>query len=261
MSRHSMQSRLRAVFVALVGAVVLQAQGFGLRDENSLVHNIPYDGRFTFARLRYTTGPGGYYYGGLPSWAHGFPRAEQNLTKILNAVSSLAPHLDATNAIAADDPEIFKYPVLFMTEGGYWTMTDKEVLLLRAYLQKGGFIIFDDFRDGFRGGGGWDNFASVWRRVLPDGQFVDLDPSHPIFHSFFEINTFSIIPQDYDRGAPILRGIFEDNDPKKRLLAMINFNTDVSNFWEFSATGQMPVSATNEAYKLGVNYVMYGITH
>ncbi len=261
MKLHVMRMRARGLIAALLGAVVLQAQGFGVRDENSLVHNIPYDGKFTFARLRYTTGPGGYYYGGLPSWAHGFPHAEVNLTKIVTAVSTLAAHIDASNAIAADDPELFKYPVLFMTEGGFWTMSDKEVLALRAYLQKGGFMIFDDFRDNFRGGGGWDNFASVMRRILPDGQFVDLDPSQPIFHSFFEINSFSIIPQDYDRGAPILRGIFEDNDPKKRLLAMINFNTDVSNFWEFSATGQMPVSATNEAYKLGVNYLMYGITH
>jgi hypothetical protein len=177
-------------------------------------------------------------------------------------VSNIAPRLDASNVIALDDPALEKYPVAYMTEGGFWTMTDKEAAAMRAYLQKGGFVIFDDFRDdGFRGGGGWENFAANMRRVLPEGRFVDLSTSHPIFHSFFEIDSFDIVQQYYDRGRPVFRGIFEDNDPNKRLLVMVNFNTDVSNFWEFSATGEVPVSASNEAYKLGVNYLIYGMTH
>ncbi|MEP6689996.1 MAG: DUF4159 domain-containing protein [Gemmatimonadaceae bacterium] len=255
-------SRARAFVTALLACIVLTAQGFGQRPQGTTeVHNVRYDGRFTFARLQYTTAPGGFYYGGLPSWAHGYPQAEQNLSKILNAVSTLAPHLESTNVLAIDDPELFKYPVAFMTEAGFWTMTDKEAEVLRAYLQKGGFIIFDDFRDSFRGGGGWDNFAAQMKRLLPDGHFVDLDAREPIFHSFFELNSLDIVPQFYDRGPPIFRGLYEDNDPSKRLMVMVNFNTDVSNFWEFSATGQVPVSESNEAYKLGVNYVIYGITH
>ena len=98
-------------------------------------------------------------------------------------------------------------------------------------------------------------------RVLPGARIVDLDPKHPIFHSFFEIDSFEIIPQYYDQGAPVFRGIFENNDPTKRLLAMVNFNTDVSNYWEFSATGLKPIDESNQAYKLGVNYLVYGLTH
>src|SRR6516225_3629665 len=132
---------------------------------------------------------------------------------------------------------------------------------LRAYLLKGGFVIFDDFRGNFRGGGGWENFETNMLRVLPGARIVDLDPKHPIFHSFFEIDSFEIIPQYYDQGAPVFRGIFENNDPTKRLLAMVNFNTDVSNYWEFSATGLKPIDESNQAYKLGVNYLVYGLTH
>ena len=65
----------------------------------------------------------------------------------------------------------------------------------------------------------------------------------------------------YGRGRPLFQGIYLDNDPSKRLLAMINFNEDVSNFWEFSATGFRPTSESNEAYELGVNYIIYGLTH
>ena len=132
-----------------------------------------------------------------------------------------------------------------MTEAGYWTMTDQEAAGFRAYLLKGGFAIFDDFRGDLRGGGGWENFEAT----------------HPIFHSFFEIDSFNVIPQYYDRGQSVFRGVFENNDPTKRLIAMVNFNTDISNFWEFSATGLKPIDESNQAYKLGVNYIIYGLTH
>ena len=97
--------------------------------------------------------------------------------------------------------------------------------------------------------------------MLPNARMFDLTPTHPIFHSFFEINSFSIVPQKYDSGAPILKAIYEDNDPKKRMIAMINFNTDVSDFWEFSGTGMSIVAEDNEAYKLGVNYMVYALIH
>lgn len=240
---------------------LVNAQRFGGRSREPDVHNVPYNGRFTFARLEYTTGPGGYYYGGMPSWAHGYDRAERNLMQILNELTTIHPRLDGTNVVALGSKELFKYPVAYLSEAGFWTMTDSEALSLRAYLLKGGFIIFDDFRDDFRGGGGWENFAAQMQRIIPHAAFVDLQPSHPIFHAFYEIDSFDIIPQFYDRGRPVLRALFEDNDPTKRIMAIINYNTDISNFWEFSADGFMPIALSNEAYKLGVNYVVYGMTH
>ena len=223
--------------------------------------NLPYDGRFAFARLTYVSGPGGYYYRGLPAWAHGYPHAEGNLMKIMNEVSLLGPHIDESITVALDDPELCRYPVAYMTEAGYWTMTDREAAAFRAYLEKGGFVVFDDFRGDVRGGGGWENFEANMARVIPGARFLDMDASHPIFHAFFEIASLDIIPQDYDRGRPILRGLFEGNDPGRRLMAMVNYNTDVSNFWEFSGSGLRPINESNEAYKLGVNYIIYGMTH
>jgi Domain of unknown function (DUF4159) len=268
----------RVKAIALAGGVVvlLCATAFAQRRRffNAPVAvgfpaNPAYDGRFTLARLKYESGPGGYYYYGLPAWAHGYGydpvpdrgRSERNLMKILNEVSDLAPRIDDSVIVALDDPELCKYPVAYMTEAGYWTMTDKEAAAFHDYLAKGGFVIFDDFRDPPRGGGGWANFETNMQRMFPGARFVDMDASHPIFHSFFDITSLDIVPQDYDRGRPVFRGLFEDNDPKKRLLAIVNFNTDVSNFWEFSGTGFRPIEESNEAFKLGVNYIMYGLTH
>jgi hypothetical protein len=267
--------------VALVGSAAFaqRRQGGGFRGgifgggafgRSEPVTNPKYNGQFAFARLRYATAPGGYYYcGGIPAWSHGYYpcrgglRAETNLMKIMDELSYLNPHVDDSIALALDDPELSKYPVSYMTEAGFWTLTDKEAAAFRAYLLKGGFAIFDDFRlvPYDHGGGGWETFEENMQRVLPGAQFVDLDPSHPIFHSFFEIDSFDIIPQFYDQGRPILRGLFENNDPTKRLMAIVNLNTDIANFWEFSATGLRPIDESNQAYKLGVNYIIYGMTH
>jgi len=254
-----------SVWVLLSAALApLAAQRFGRRPDAPppVETRTPYDGRFTFVRLKYTTAPGGFYYMGLPAWSHGYQRAENNLLRITKEISTFRLHLDASNVLALDDPELTKYPVAYMVEPGYWTMNDKEAAALSAYIRKGGFIIFDDFRDDPRNQyTGWATFMTNMQRVLPGARAIDLQPSHPIFHSFFEINSLTIVPQAYDRGGAVLRGIFEDNDPNKRMLAMVNFNTDVSQYWEFSGSGFQLVSDGNEAYKLGVNYLVYAMTH
>jgi hypothetical protein len=88
-----------------------------------------------------------------------------------------------------------------------------------------------------------------------------MDPKDPIFHAFFDIDAFDILPQAYDGGTPIIRGVYDPTDPDHRLMAIVNFNTDISQFWEFSESGYMPIQDSNEAYKLGVNYVVYSLTH
>ena len=253
---------LAALIAVCSTAVAAQFQFFDFRGPEPPTNNIPYDGRFTFARLKYTTGPGGYYYHGLPAWAHGYWTAERNLMRILNEITYIGPHIDEDNVFAVDDPKLCRFPIAYMSEAGYWTLTDKEAAAFRAYLLKGGFAIFDDFRDPPRGGGGWENFEANMARVIPGAKWIDINVNDPIFHdAFFQIESFDIIPQFYDRDRPIFRGLYEDNDPHKRLIAIANFNTDISNFWEFSATGMRPIDESNEAYKLGVNYIVYGLTH
>jgi hypothetical protein len=256
---------LLTVAVLLCMAVVAAAQrrrSFYGWDET--VRNIPYDGRFTFARVRYTPAPGGNWAGGRPSWVHGYPLAEQNLMQIMKEVSLLDVHADDMNVVTLDDPELFKYPIAYIIEVGWWTLTEIEVAALRAYLQKGGFLIVDDFKvEGWRGlpGGGWQPFEDNVRRVLPGVRFFEMSPEDPIFHSFFEITTLDDFPQAYTDGRAVFRGVYEDNDPRKRLMMIINYNTDISQYWEWSGRGLRPFDDTNEAYKLGVNYLIYGMTH
>jgi hypothetical protein len=253
-----------ALLLVAVAAIAMAQERFGFGPRLvpfEITPNVDYDGRFTFVRVKYETAPGGYWWRGLPSWAHGYSVAEQNLMKIMNEVSFLSAH-EEINTVTLDDPELFKYPIAYIIEVSWWTLTDREAAGLRAYMQKGGFVIVDDFKQpGDFGSPGWEPFEANMRRVLPNVHFYDLHTSHPIFHSFFEIDDLAIVPQAYNYGKPIFRGVFEDNDPNKRLQMIINYNTDVSQFWEWSGTGLRPIDQTNEAYKLGVNYIMYGLTH
>jgi len=253
---------LAAGAAAAADAWARRAQDAGPRpaqgaDGPGVPGNVPYDGRFTFARIRFATlgGPQGWFEGHPDvKWDHDFPRAERHLMHIMADVTLLRPYLEGGNIFTLDDPELMKYPVAYLCEPGFWDPSEAEVLGLRNYLAKGGFIIFDDFF-----GGHWYNFETQMRKVLPQARLVPLDASHPIFDSFFHIEQLDFGADQ--RGRPQYYGIFEDNDPAKRLVAVVNYNNDIGEYWEWSDTGMMPVEPTNEAYQLGVNYVVYGMTH
>jgi hypothetical protein len=247
-----------ALALAVVGtAVTVAAQGRRFRGERvQAEYNVPYDGRFTFARIRYTplADMGGF--GGRDlKWDHDYPRAERNFTKILKEITLIDPYLDGSNILAADDPELMKYPIAYLCEPGFWTMTESEMTALREYLAKGGFLIIDDFA-----GPHWNNFEDQIRLLLPEARLERLDTSDPIFDSFYRIESLEFAHPNYGMLSEFW-GIYEDNDKSKRLLMIINYNNDIGDYWEWSDAGFLPIDLTNEAYKLGVNYVMYAFTH
>ena len=250
----------QAVVVAtgVLISVALSAAGVGAMLDVA-PGNTDYDGRFVFVRLSYEMSlrSGGFFRGRDIPWAHDYPRAERNLTKILDEVTSLTPFQgpNGGNILATGDAELHKFPFAYMSEPGYWTQTDEEAARLRSYLLKGGFLIFDDFQ-----GEHWYNFETQLRRVLPDARLVELDISHPVFHSFFEIETLEMDAWMYGL-PPRFYGVFEDNDPDRRLMIVANYNNDIGEYWEYSDTDWLPIDLTNEAYKFGVNYVMYAMTH
>ena len=213
--------------------------------------NIPYDGRFTFARIRYTV-----Y--GRSGWEFDYPTMERNLMTMVEDLTALQPHVRASNIFAFDDPELLKFPVAYLSEPGYWIPSASEAAGLRNYLAKGGFLIVDDFMLNE-----WYNFEQQIHRALPEARIHRLDISHPIFDTFFKISTLDMhYPTPaYSYLKAEFYGIYEDNDPSKRLLVVINYNNDIGDYMEWSGTeGWWPVNITNEAYKLAINYLVYGLT-
>lgn len=253
--------------IVATSAIVETQRGRGRRGRGrqgpapSSAGNVAYDGKFTFIRLQYPTGSfdgGGFGFGrgGDAPWSHDYPRAERNLGKILDEITLLWTYRGGSNILPIDADELFSYPLAYMSEPGFWTQTDEQAAAFRSYMLKGGFVIFDDFR-----GSHWYNFEEQLLRVLPEAQLVELDVSHPIFHSFFEVESLDFV-QFYGRGGrPTFYGVYEDNDPEKRLLLIANYNNDIGEYWEYSDSGFTPIELSNEAYKLGVNYIIYALTH
>jgi len=251
-----MRIRRRYLVAGLLGvaALTLSAQRRFRGEIPEVEGNPSYDGQFTFTRLRY---PG---YGGMtnegPGWMHDYPTAERHLSKILSEISFLRPRLDSSNVFDFGDKQLMKYPIVYFSEPGYWEPTDEEVANVREYLLKGGFMIIDDFRQ-FH----WFNLQTQFERVLPRARWIPVEPGSAVWDAFFRIDGEDLAqPGIY--GPPVqYLGIFEDNDPNKRLMVIANYNNDVGDAWQWSDQGLLSIDLTNEAYKLGVNYVMYALTH
>jgi hypothetical protein len=235
--------------VALVVAP-LAAQRGGFRSPR-FIDTVPYDGRFTITRLWYP------YYAG---WSFDYPDMEQNFGAILDDLTSIRMNPRVGNILRMDDPELFKFPVAYLSEPGYWYPSDEEVANLRAYIQKGGFLFVDDFHYPNE----WAVFEQAMVRVLPNAEIVRLDLSHPVFHTFFEIKTLDLPYPGFAGRSNGLMGEFyaihQDNDPRQRIMVIINYNMDIGDYMEYRPGSRYPVDPTSEAYKFGVNYVIYGLT-
>lgn len=248
------------LLLALAAAIPVSAQSLFRKEPDYAQFNTPYDGRFTFVRVRFRPlpgfgGGGGYWRDRDLKWDHDYPTAERHLTRILDELTTLGPKTEESNILMVDDPEFFNYPVAYLCEPGFWDLNEAEAASLREYLLKGGFLIFDDFA-----GPHIFNFRERIRQVLPGAALVELDVSHPIFDSFFKIESLDHDHPYYGVKAKYY-GIFEDNDPEKRLMMIINYNNDIGDYWEWSDAGFIPISLSNEAYKLGVNYIVYAMSH
>jgi hypothetical protein len=237
------------IFTAIIGGITAIARS---ADPGASYSEI------TLARLRWGADLGGLRRGGFSSaWNHDFPRAEQHLSLIIKDITFADIRTDAEVIVKLDDPALFSYPIALMWEPGFWNLTDREAEAFRAYLLKGGFAIFEDFD----GAEQWSVFESQMRRVLPEARLVKLEKSHPIFDSFFRIKDIDAILHPMSGLKPSYYGIFEGNDPSRRLMVVANFDNDVPEYWEWSGDGVFPFDTSNEAYKLGVNYVIYATTH
>ena len=244
---------MRRVWIVLAVAVMAAAPVVAQRwyGQRLPPRTIEYDGRFVFVRL---------WYADYPGWSYDWPDTEENLGRLLPQITAIDSHPGTGNILRMDDPELLKYPIAYLSEPGYWFPSEEEVLGLRRYLEKGGFLIVDDFHYQNE----WAVFERAMRRVLPTGRIERLDITHPVFNSFFEIKSLDV-PYPGRLGEMGLKGEFfgihEDTHPSRRLMVVINYNMDIRDYMEHSGRGWYAVAPTNEAFKFGVNYFVYGLTH
>jgi hypothetical protein len=190
-------------------------------------------------------------------WHHDYPFSEDFTLSMLGNVTNTRTTRDSHQIVQLNDEEIFDYPFLYFSEPGYMELTTTEAKNLRDWFNRGGFACFDDFR-----GVDLDVLRSQLKELFPDRRLYKLDITHPIFHSFYEIDNLDLEPPYYDTryegGRPEFWGM---DDEEGRLILVANQNNDLGEFFEWVDRGEMDLKPAAKVTKVMVNYLIYAMSH
>lgn len=290
MTRASRQRRypvswIAAIVVALMSGHDAQAaerhtqRGWGgYESANEVPERIVFpSNEFKFCRIQYTSYGEHPQYNRRGRWTIDYPESDIHFSWRLSELTTINvarnSHGEFEHAVVTlTDPELYDYPFIYLIEPGALVFTDEEAAALRDYLLRGGFLMVDDFW----GDDEWVNWEVEFARVLPPIEYpmVELPLTHPIFHCVFELKEKPQVPsawfwmtsgkQTSERGresaVPKFRGVFDKN---QRLMAVICHNTDLGDGWEREGENEAyfnEVSA-RKAYPMGINIVVYALTH
>ena len=214
-------------------------------------------------------GPNEFYFtrGVYSSWRWGawsidFPKADRQFMAAVDTLVDLDLS-DNENPIRLDDPELRRFPFLYMLEIGEIALRTEEVAGLRDYLLAGGFLVVDDF---------WGEWAladlqRTMRQVLPEHPIVEIPRDHPIFNTVYKVEEIIQVPAIggyFGRTTEcwgceaFVRGIFDD---KGRLMVVVNGNTDLGDAWEWFERPEYPLEFSSFAVQMGVNFIVYAMSH
>jgi len=226
--------------------------------------NAPPSAEFHFARLVYDNAVGSRRArrGGRGAWTTDYADAEHHLMQGINRLSRINGQAvdfngDGGRLVRLIDDRVFDYPWLYAVEVGQWYLSNSEATLLREYLDRGGFLMVDDFW----GEHEWSVFMESMVRVFPDRPIRELPVDHELMHVLYDLNKGTQIPgRNGQRPGtkPHWRAIFDDDG---RVMVAINFNMDMGDAWEHADDPYYPAPMTAMAYRFGINYVLYSMTH
>ncbi len=215
---------------------------------------------FYFTRAAYSSGGFGRR---RASWATDYPKADRQFLTVLRRLTNLDA-FESENAVLLTNPRLRDYPFLYALEVGYMALSPAEIQGLREYLMAGGFLVIDDFW----GTREWLQFEYQMSLVFPERTIVDLDMEHPVFNTFYEIEEILQVPaygrfqwgttSEQDGYVPYVKGIFDDEG---RLMVLINWNTDMGDAWEWAEQPNYPLQFSTFAYQMGVNMIVYAMSH
>jgi hypothetical protein len=235
-------------------------------------------GEWTFARLMYPTTHlrfdwqseyrrGFDWREGNTNWTIDYPRSDRHLAMAVRRLTRIdAKSVEQPVNLEADD-DVFNYPWLYAAETGHWELTAQQIAKFREYLLRGGFFMCDDFH----GSDEWEVFMETMRKVFPDRQVVDLDPKEALFHTVFDLEDRYQVPGAqfvrsnsvcekcaYGGAIAHWRGIYDDNG---RLMVAICHNMDLGDSWENADEPLYPQKFSALGIRIGVNYIVYAMTH
>jgi hypothetical protein len=270
-ARKVLLRRLPFLFSALIflglasGLLAYQRRGIGGYQEDG-EEDMPIGARqkveWTFARFHYNMPYGGFR--GFQRWAADYPKSDRQLVQGVIRLTRINTHV-AEQVVDAATDDIYNWPWIFVEDPGAWVLSEVEATRIRTYLLRGGFMFFDDTHGDYE----WDTMMAGVRMIFPDRQVEDLKDTDEIFHTMYDLDDRFQIPgtrfiwgyrRPYlaDMKVPKWRAIRDD---KGRIMVAICHNSDVGDAWEWADSPDYPEHATSMAYRIAINYIVYGMTH
>lgn len=201
---------------------------------------------------------------GGTSWTQDYPRADRHFAQALRRLTRVHVRSVEQPVNLDDGDDVFNWPWLCAGEMGDWKLTDSQVKKLRDYLLRGGFLMLDDFW----GTEEWERFEESMKLVFPDRAIVEIDDADSLFHTVYDLNERYQIPGEWalrrggtyrnDGEVPHWMGIYDDHG---RVMVAMSFNSDVGDSWEWADDPSYPEKYSALGIRIGVNYVIYSLTH
>jgi hypothetical protein len=270
----------------LVGLTLISLSAFSFKRTFRQYPGVEYDNfplpadykektEWAFARLMYPPTRrgigGGYGFRGGGDWREGFsiwtqdyPRADRHFSEAVRRLTRLHVRSVEQPLNLDDGDDVFNWPWLYAVQVGQWKLSDEQARKFREYLLRGGFFMCDDFW----GQDQWFNFLESMNRVLPGRTVVDIPEDDPILHTVYDLSDRYQVPgarymgtgiTEKCRGCPARwRGIYDD---KGRLLVAMTFQSDVGDSWEFADDPRYDEKFSALGIRIGVNYIVYAMTH
>jgi hypothetical protein len=225
---------------------------------------------WTFARLMYPPIGGGWGYRyarnwqmGASNWTIDYPRSDRHFASALRRLTRIDAR-SVEQPVNLDEGDQYDWPWLYGVEVGHWNLTDAQAKALREYLLRGGFFMCDDFHGSYE----WEVFVASMNRVFPDRPIVEIESKDAIFHGLYDLDDRYQVPgaqflwsgrtSEKDGYEPHWRGIYDD---KGRIMVAICFDMDLGDSWEHADNPMYPEKYSALGIRIGVNYVLYAMTH
>ena len=196
-------------------------------------------------------------------WTMDYPRSDRHFSQAVRRLTRIHAR-SVEQPVNLDEGDQYDWPWMYAVEVGHWNLTDAQVKAFREYLDRGGFFMCDDFH----GTEEWAVFVNSMHKVFPDRQIVDIPHDDPIFHTVYDLDDKYQVPgeqyvrsgrtYEYDGYDPHWRGIY---DEKGRLIVVICHDMDLGDSWEHADNPEYPQKFSAMGIRIGVNYVIYGMTH
>jgi hypothetical protein len=214
---------------------------------------------FVYARVRYHTQPWQGQMGEVP-WHHDYPDGDTMFPTSLSRLTNIQTDPNSYQLVDIDGEDLFLYPFIYISEPGYLNLLPDDVKNLREYFDRGGFLLMDDFRGDEHDDSQFENMRLQMNKVFPDREIRPLPSTHPVFHSLYDLDPKEMLPPYRMPNSGDLQ-FFGISDPNGTLQVMIDYNNDISEYWQALDVGQCSIQEAGLAVELGVNYAVYALTH